>query len=66
MSAAPMAEQMRLLSYRQVADLTGLSRATIWRRVRDGSLVAPLQISTNRVGWRARDIAEWLDSRPMA
>ena len=66
MSAAPMAEQMRLLSYRQVADLTGLSRATIWRRVRDGSLAAPLQISTNRVGWLARDIAEWLDSRPKA
>ena len=63
MSAAPME---RLLSYRQVAEITGLSRATVRRRVADCTLPKPLRLSLNRVAWRATDIQSWVDSLPDA
>ena len=63
MSAAPMES---LLSYRELSSLTGLSRATIWRRVADSTLPKPLRLSPNRVAWRATDIQSWVDSLPNA
>lgn len=41
----------------------GLSRVTLWRRVRAGTFPRPIDIG-NRYVWRASDIQAWLDSRP--
>ncbi len=42
---------------------TGLSRTTIWRRVRAGTFPAPLELGVNSVGWPASEIAAWLKAR---
>ena len=43
---------------------TGLSRVSIWRKVRAGQFPAPLEISPNAIGWHESEIAEWQASRP--
>ncbi len=42
---------------------TGLSRTTIWRRVRAGTFPAPLVLGQNSIGWPAQIITDWLESR---
>lgn len=56
--AAPPAAD-RLLSWREVRVLTGISRTTAWRLQNQGAFPRPVAISPGRVGWRARDVAAW-------
>ena len=42
---------------------TGLSRVTIWRRVRAGTFPAPVELGVNSVGWPASEITAWIESR---
>lgn len=53
----------RLLPWRQVKDLTGLSRTTAWRLQKAGDFPLPVLISPGRVGWREHEIAAWKASR---
>ena len=48
----------------QVVRRTGLSRTTIWRRVRAGKFPAPTVLGVNAIGWPASAIDEWLAARP--
>jgi prophage regulatory protein len=43
---------------------TGLSRVSIWRKVREGQFPAPIEISANTIGWPESEIAQWQASRP--
>ncbi len=43
---------------------TGLSRTTIWRRVRAGTFPAPTELGVNSVGWPDSVISEWLSKCP--
>ena len=54
----------QMLRAPEVMARTGLSRTTIWRKVKDGSFPPPLVISQNSIGWPAKTIADWLASRP--
>ena len=42
-----------------VKQRTGLSRTTVWRKVREGSFPAPVQLSAQTVAWREADLAAW-------
>ncbi len=53
-----------ILRPREVIARTGLSRTTIWRRVRAGSFPPPLVLGENSIGWTAQSIEDWLESRP--
>jgi prophage regulatory protein len=53
----------RLISPRQLRDITGLSDPTIWRMRRRGDLPQPIQLSPGRVAWRADVINNWLETR---
>lgn len=55
--------QERLLAWRQVKDITGLSRTTAWRLQKSGDFPAPVVISPGRVGWREGEVAAWAASR---
>ena len=44
----------------------GLSRATIYAKMADGSFPKPLRLSERAVGWKTEDIDAWLAARPMA
>lgn len=44
----------------EVQAAIGLSRSTIYKRVRDGTFPAPVQLGAKSVGWRFGDIQEFL------
>ena len=56
--------ETQMLRAPEVMARTGLSRVTIWRRVRDGSFPAPIELGENSIGWPESAITKWLDSRP--
>jgi prophage regulatory protein len=62
----PKSEIPQLLSKKQVAAATGLSRSTIDRERRANRFPRPLQISCRRVAWPAPDIAVWIADRDRA
>ena len=61
--------RIRVLRQSDVIRLTGLSRTTIWRRVRDGSFPPPIRLGppgTRAKGWRQTDLQDWFDSLQLA
>jgi prophage regulatory protein len=53
-----------ILRIPSVMALTGLSRVSIWRKVRAGQFPAPLELSANTIGWPEAEVAQWQASRP--
>ncbi len=45
-------------------ELIGLSKWTVYDLIKKGEFPRPVQLSTNRVGWRDADVRRWLDERP--
>ncbi|WP_265975703.1 helix-turn-helix transcriptional regulator [Brucella intermedia] len=41
---------------------TGLSRSTIYRKIREGTFPAQLRISINGAGWKESDINRWVEN----
>ena len=56
--------ETRMLRVPEVLARTGLSRTTIWRRIRAGTFPAPIELGENSIGWPASAITEWLEDRP--
>lgn len=48
----------------EVMARTGLSRTTIWRRIKAGTFPAPIELGQNSVGWLASEIEAWKKNRP--
>ncbi len=42
---------------------TGLSRTTIYERVRAGTFPAPIPLGERAVGWLASDVGAWVQAR---
>ena len=59
-----LTDQDVLLTRREVERRTGLSRSTIYRKMREGTFPVPLKVSERAVRWRERDIRAYVDSRP--
>ena len=57
---------MKFLRIRQVMQLTGLSRMTIYRLELAGRFPKRRRLSENSVAWLESDIQAWADSRPIA
>ena len=59
----------RILRTPEVVRATGLSKTTIWRRVRTGDFPAPLKLGSltaRSIGWRQGEIEKWINSRPVS
>ena len=54
----------RLLRRRQVEEITGLSRSSIYRLMQDGEFPRPVKVSPAAVRWRETELTDWLESRP--
>lgn len=50
----------RILKMRDVAELTSLHRATIYRLIERGEFPKNRKLSPQRVGWSAADVDAWL------
>ncbi|WP_414675655.1 helix-turn-helix transcriptional regulator [Methyloceanibacter sp.] len=55
-------DTLELLTIDEVAELLGLKKWTIRRKVRDGSFPAPIRLSEQTNRWRARDVEAWLQA----
>ena len=53
---------MKILSARQVSELTSLSIPQIQRMASAGTMPRPVRISGSRVGWVQHDIEAWIEA----
>lgn len=60
--AVPKVDRMpnSIMRLHEVTAAIGLSRSTIYKRVRDGTFPAPIQLGAKSVGWRFGDIEAFL------
>lgn len=56
---------MRLLRLQDVIEITGLSRASIYRYEARGEFSKRRQVGPNTVRWLDEDLLEWMKSRPV-
>lgn len=56
------AHRNQVLRLRQVVAQTGLSRSTIYARIKDRTFPTPVKLGGRSVGWLASDIDRWLDT----
>ncbi|MCW2412042.1 MULTISPECIES: helix-turn-helix transcriptional regulator [unclassified Sphingobium] len=47
----------------RVSDVTGLSRATIYRRMDAGTFPQRRDLGGNRVAWRRSEVEAWIEAR---
>lgn len=57
---------MQFLRIKQVMQVTGLSRMTIYRLELADKFPKRRQLSENSVAWLESDISEWIETRPVA
>ncbi|MYH02253.1 MAG: AlpA family phage regulatory protein [Nitrospira sp. SB0675_bin_23] len=57
-------DQDVLLTRLEVERRTGLSRSTLYRKMREGTFPVPLKVSERAVRWRDSDIRAYVDSLP--
>ena len=51
---------MKILSAKQVSEMTSLSVPQIRRMANSGTMPKPIQISGSRVGWIEHELTAWL------
>ncbi len=51
----------RLLRLKQVTEITGLPRSTVYLYVSQGHFPKQIKIGLRSVAWREEDIQEWLE-----
>jgi prophage regulatory protein len=51
----------RILRLKSVLDRTGLSRSTMYRKIREGTFPEKVKISINGTGWRESAINLWIE-----
>lgn len=52
----------RILRIKAVLERTGLSRATLYRKIQQGSFPSQLKISTRCAGWRESAVQGWVNN----
>ena len=53
----------QILRRRQVEDLCGLSRSSLYEQIAKGNFPKPIPISTKSVGWLADEVRAWQERR---
>ena len=56
----------KLLRRRQVEEITGIGRSSIYRLMKSGEFPQRVKVGRNAVRWRESDITAWVESRPEA
>lgn len=54
---------MQLLRRKQVEQITGLSRSSIYAMMADGGFPRQKKIGRRAVAWRREEIEDWVNSR---
>jgi prophage regulatory protein len=61
--AAQIQSALTILRRRQVEARTGLSRSTIYDRIKAGTFPAPISLGEKAVGWIEAEIDAWLNAQ---
>jgi prophage regulatory protein len=56
----------RYLAWDEVLVLTGMSRSTLKRAIKEGEFPVPRKLTRGRVGFRSDELAAWVETRPPA
>ena len=56
----------RLLRLKEVVQMVGLSRTSIYRLVDSGDFPHPIRVGPRAVRWRLRDIEQWMFGTPLS
>ena len=59
-------EHKRIMRLPEVLRLTGLSKSLVYEMVGEDRFPQQVKVGKRARGWRARDVADWLESRPPA
>nr|WP_298325371.1 AlpA family transcriptional regulator [Asticcacaulis sp.] len=57
---------MRIVRLPEVKTLTGLSRSTVYERIREGGFPKPVGLGGRNVGWVEREVIAWIEDRVAA
>jgi predicted DNA-binding transcriptional regulator AlpA len=57
---------MEMWRVKKVAQVAGISVASVWRWSADGRLPAPYQLGASAVAWKSSEIMEWMENLPRA
>ena len=55
----------RLMRLPEVLKLTGLSRSTLYRKIKAGQFPAPVSLGPRSVAWRESEVLDWIANRPV-
>ena len=55
--------QHRFIRLHEVTAVTGMSRSTIYNRMKDGSFPRSYQLGDRLVAWLEKDIENWMNSK---
>ena len=61
-----MPKQGRLLYRKEVERKVGLSRASIYRLMRQGDFPEPKRVGVSGVRWPESEVEAWIEARPRA
>lgn len=56
---------LRILTMKQVSELTSYTPQHIYRLIRAKHFPAPIRMGLNRIGFRLADIEKWMAERPV-
>jgi prophage regulatory protein len=54
---------MRFITLREVVQMVGVSRTTLWRMVQAGAFPRPVQITERNRGYLLDDVQTWMEAR---
>ena len=57
---------IELLTRQQVEKILGIRRSTVYKWIRLGKLINPIQLSPGAVRWRKSELEDWINSQPKA
>ena len=69
MSSSALSDMLgmqQLLTRREVTEITGMSKTTVYELIDRDDFPRPVRIAKRSVRWRVADVQGWLDSRPAA
>lgn len=54
---------MRIIRLKEVSNVTGLARSTIYKYVSEGSFPKPVSLGDRCVGWLESEVQGWIAAR---
>ena len=55
-------KQLKIYRKKELCQLFGISSATLYRRIKEGTFPRSIKVSDNIVGWLAADLEDWFDN----